>query len=113
MTKWETEIKRNFTGDSGVDRKYLIPARRIDDDRTLNIRKDNLEISGTRMEKIFKPVISEIVGLVRGQLREVQKSGKTVNAVLLAGGFGRNEYLRKKIQAEVGSSVKVKKMKDW
>ncbi|KAJ4423383.1 hypothetical protein N0V82_001987 [Gnomoniopsis sp. IMI 355080] len=113
MIKWETETKRNFTGGSSSDKKYLIPARRIDDDRTLNIRKDNLEVSATRMKKIFEPVVSQIVGLVRGQLNEVQKSGKTVNAVLLAGGFGRNEYLRKGIQREVGSGVKVKKMKDW
>lgn len=111
MTKWEAETKRNFTGDA--DRKYLIPARRIDDDPTLNIKRENLEVSGSRMKRIFEPVVSQIVRLVRGQVNEVQKSDKTVNAVLLAGGFGRNEYLRKIIQKEVGSGVKVKKMKDW
>lgn len=113
MTKWETELKRNYTGDSSADRKYLIPARRIEDDRTLGIKKDHLEVSGSRMKKIFESVVSQIVVLVRGQLSEVKKSGKVVKAVLLAGGFGRNEYLRKRIQTEVGTRVKVKKMKDW
>ncbi|KAF3760673.1 hypothetical protein M406DRAFT_268094, partial [Cryphonectria parasitica EP155] len=111
MVKWETETKRNFTGDTR--KKYLIPARGIDDDRNLSIRKGNLEVPGKRVEEVFEAVISQILTLVQSQVSKVQRAGtRSVNAVLLAGGFGRNEYLRRKIQTMVGNSVKVRKMKD-
>ncbi|KAK7733993.1 hypothetical protein SLS53_007988 [Cytospora paraplurivora] len=105
LEKWESEVKRNFTGDD--NKRYIIPARRIDDDRALGVKNGKLEISGARMRKIFDPVVSQIVQLVNGQIKAVDKS---VNAVLLAGGFGRNEYLRKSIQTAVGDGVKVKRM---
>ncbi|KAG6358851.1 hypothetical protein INS49_012370 [Diaporthe citri] len=116
MTKWESEIKRNFNGID--DGRCLVPCRRIDDDEHLNIKNGSLKISCERMKEIFSPVIKDILKLVKGQIEEVQKQQKLqgqeakINAVLLAGGFGRNEYLRDRIQAAVGQNVTVKKMED-
>lgn len=108
LDKWESEVKRNFTGDD--EKKYIIPARRIDDDRSLGVRNQKLEILGRRMKTIFDPIITQIIDLVNGQIKAVNKN---VNAVLLAGGFGRNEYLRRSIQAAVGNGVKVRRMENW
>lgn len=111
-TRWETVTKRDFAGKT--DKKYMIPARGIPDNSTFLIKGNQIQMPGAKVKDIFEPVISEILKLVRGQIETVQShSSKRVNAVLLAGGFGRNEYLRAKIQKEVGSGVKVKKMKDW
>lgn len=108
LEKWETELKRNFTGD--MDKTYIIPARRIDDDKRLGVKSQKLEISGSTMKRIFDPVIAQILDLV---IRQIKAIDRRVNAVLLAGGFGRNEYLRRIIQAAVGDEIKVKKMENW
>lgn len=108
LERWEAEVKRNFTGDD--NKRNIIPARKLSDDRALGVTNGNLEISNLRMRKIFDPVISQIVELVNGQIKAV---GKSVNAVLLAGGFGRNEYLRRSIQTAVGDGVTVGRMEHW
>lgn len=108
LEKWEAEVKRNFTGDG--DKHYILPARRIDDDRSLGVRNQKLEISGWTMKIIFDPIIHQILDLVKGQIKAV---GKKVKAVLLAGGFGRNEYLRRSIQIAVGNGIKVSRMDNW
>lgn len=112
MARWETEIKRNFNGNK--DKKYQIPCRGISDNKSSGIEKGYLTISSSKIKRIFAPVIEKILELVKDQMKEVQGRGKgKVNAVLLAGGFGRNEYLKDSIQAAVGKAVKVKRMIDW
>lgn len=111
LARWESDIKRNFTGD--LKKKYFIPARGLPDTPDLGIRGSKFEISGKHVKELFEPVISEILRLVKSQTAETKKRGSVAKAVLLAGGFGRNEYLKKRIQAEVGDHVKVERMKDW
>ncbi|KAK3935217.1 hypothetical protein QBC46DRAFT_323811 [Diplogelasinospora grovesii] len=110
LERWEREIKRNFKGD--VHKVYTIPARGMADNSNLGIRGRRLEIPGETIKAIFEPVISSILKLVLKQIDDTRANGKGVNAVLLAGGFGRNDYLRKRIQTAVGSAVKVERMKD-
>lgn len=91
----------------------MVPARGLPDEPNLSIKGGKFAISGKEVQDLFEPVISEILDLVRSQIAETRKAGRVTKAVLLAGGFGRNEYLKKRIQAEVGESVKVARMKDW
>jgi hypothetical protein len=110
MRWWESETKRNFTGD--IKKKYHIPARGLPDTPELGIRGGKFEIPGKKVEELFEPVVLQILGLVRSQIDETKRS-KAVKAVLLAGGFGRNEYLKQRIQTAVGDGVKVERMRDW
>jgi hypothetical protein len=111
LARWESDIKRNFDGDTR--RKYFIPARGLPDTPDLGIRGSKFEISGKQVKELFEPVIAEILSLVKSQTLETQKRGKAAKAVLLAGGFGRNEYLKKRIQDTVGTNMKVERMQDW
>lgn len=111
MERWEAEVKRNFT--TSTDRKYIIRCHGVEDDPALSIKGGKLSISTSRMKKIFGPVVEQILGLVDDQVRRVKGGGRQVNTVLLAGGFGKNEYLKERIQAAVGKTVRVKRMPDW
>ncbi|KAI1154192.1 actin-like ATPase domain-containing protein [Nemania diffusa] len=110
LTRWESEIKRNFNGDT--TKRFYVPARGLPDTPDLGIRGNKFEIPGKRVKELFEPVIAEILGLVNSQIAETRRNEKIVKAVLLAGGFGRNEYLKKRIQQEVGETIKVERMKD-
>lgn len=111
MERWETEVKRNFT--TTTDRKYIIRCNGVDDDPALGIKGRKLTISPARMKKIFAPVIEQILKLVDDQIQKVKEGDRQVNTILLAGGFGKNEYLKERIQAAVGKTVRVKRMPDW
>jgi hypothetical protein len=111
MERWESEIKPNFTGDIG--KLYRIRALGMPDAHHLGIRDGKLEISGRQVKEIFEEVIGKILSLVNRQIAEAGRKSD-VKAVLLAGGFGRNEYLKKRIQEAVGNNVTVEKIgKDW
>ncbi|KAI1736876.1 actin-like ATPase domain-containing protein [Xylaria scruposa] len=109
LTKWESEIKQNFDGDPR--KRCLIPAVGIPPRVNPGIRGSTFEIPYQKMKELFEPIISKILDLVTLQISEAKKNGKTVKAVLLAGGFGRNEYLKKRIQQQVDMTVKVERMK--
>lgn len=111
LDRWESDIKRNFTGDTR--KKYYIPARGVPDNPELGIRGGKFEISGKKVKELFEPVVGQILELVKSQVAETRRSSKTAKAVLLAGGFGRNEYLRQRIKMAVGADVKVERMRDW
>lgn len=61
-------------------------------------------MTGAQVSKIFEPVVQEIVALVQGQ---IAATGKTVNAVLMVGGFGQNAYLRETIRASIDPNIEV------
>ncbi|KAL1307037.1 hypothetical protein AAFC00_005660 [Neodothiora populina] len=106
LAKFETDLKRNYTG-IGQRRPYILPrvAIGLPDSHDLGIRRGSLEISSRDLRDIFAPVISMIVELVRNQISATRS---TVRMVLLAGGFGRNEYLRKEVSRAINSGISVK-----
>ncbi|KAH8894353.1 actin-like ATPase domain-containing protein [Thozetella sp. PMI_491] len=110
LSWWEKETKRNFKGD--IAKNYSIPTRGMADNIGLGIRGRKLEIPGETIREIFEPVVSKILKLVLKQVEDTRAKDKRVNAVLLAGGFGRNDYLKERIQKAVGRNVKVDRMKE-
>ena len=65
-------------------------------------------MNGADVREIFEPVVTEIVGLIHGQINRVTTLGKSVKAVLMVGGFGQNAYLRERIRRELaGKGVEV------
>jgi molecular chaperone DnaK (HSP70) len=61
-------------------------------------------MKATDLRGIFEPIVNQIIELVRGQIRATNKN---VNAVLLVGGFGQNNYLKESLRDALGGSVKV------
>ena len=53
------------------------------------------------MKEVFRPVIDEIIALIKGQVRATKTE---VKAVLLVGGFGQSAYLRDSVRKAVASS---------
>lgn len=56
------------------------------------------------MNNIFEPVVGKIIKLVKGQ---ILATNKKVNAVLLVGGFGQNNYLKERLRSSLGKSIAV------
>ena len=104
MRDFDSKIKKKFDGD--VKKDYFIRVG-LSNDRRAGINDNKFRLSGTDVRDIFEPVISEILKLVMDQIRATKR---VVTAVLPVGGFGRNAYLHKRIQAEVGRAISVKKV---
>ena len=111
MKKWETDLKKNFVGDNSRD--YNLSALGLPDNDRLSIRNGKVAISAETIRTIFEPVIQNILELINDQIGRVRGRNRSVKAVLLVGGFGSNEYLKSRIERQVGRSVKVIKVENW
>lgn len=107
---FEESIKPKFTSDN--ETRY-IRVQGLPDNVLYGINNRRLEISARDLrEKVFKPVIQDIQTLVQKQIEATHRGGARVKAVLLAGGFGRNDYLAEKLQETVGTHIRVRKVEE-
>ncbi|KAK4031233.1 hypothetical protein C8A01DRAFT_42288 [Parachaetomium inaequale] len=51
------------------------------------------------MEEMFDPVVRDVLRLVSQQVEESSRKGKRINFVVLVGGFGNSDYLKRKLDA--------------
>lgn len=102
MMRFEGFTKRTFTGDSIDGFRFPVPG--IPDDEDLHVRRGVLHVTEEEMREIFVPVLDMIVQLALHQIRSSKSSVKTV---LIVGGFGQNEFLRKYLRANIPSSITV------
>ncbi|KAI7896055.1 uncharacterized protein EV154DRAFT_279403 [Mucor mucedo] len=49
-------------------------------------------------ERIFDPVVNRIFALIDDQLKQAEKGGRTIEAILMVGGFSQSKYLQKRIK---------------
>lgn len=54
---------------------------------------------------IFKPVIADVIRLVDSQMRSVRAMDKSVDALMLVGGFGQSEYLLKSLRSRFSVEI--------
>ena len=92
----DTQIKKQYTGAS--QKSYSIPVPGLEDNSGRGIRKGRLSVPASDMHAIFEPIMLKIIALVQGQIDD---SRRNVRAVLLVGGFGQSNYLKKRIEAAV------------
>ncbi|KAF2194329.1 hypothetical protein K469DRAFT_548682, partial [Zopfia rhizophila CBS 207.26] len=95
------DVKPNFGVSDDEKKEYEVPVpAEIEDSGNLGIRDGKLVISTAEMKDVFDPVISFIVQLIIGQLERIDAAPGhlKVAAILLVGGFGSSEYLRKYIE---------------
>lgn len=111
MLQFEQMVKPLFAGKD--DRAYYIRVPGLPDSSRYGIKKSRLEISGTDLRKIFEPVIKEIQKLVLNQISVTREAGRgNVKAILLAGGFGQNECLKKSLEDVVDSDIQVRRVEN-
>lgn len=96
MRLFENTIKKTFSGD--LTRVYTIAVRGVRDSVSLGVLRETLTITGQELAPIFNEVIEKVTELV---LDQMQSTKGRVKAVLLAGGFGKSNYLRRKLQQAV------------
>lgn len=107
---WESEVKREFCGDPNDT--YTFRVLGLPDDTSRGIRRGFFEMTLPEVKAIFDPIVTKIVELVNDQINAAkEKQKRDVKAVLLAGGFGSNAYLKAKIEEAVsGRGIKVQKI---
>ena len=76
---------------------HQVPSMRVDNP-ALGIIQRRLCITGEELRGVFEPILNEISKLVRDQITACQRP---VKAVLMAGGFGSNDYLYATLRQEV------------
>ena len=103
MEHFETQTKSSFNG----NRSLAIPVHGVG--QHPGVVKNRLTLSVDELKGIFEPVISEVIKLIRGQIRQ---TSKVVKLILLVGGFGESFYLRKRISEEF-NGIEVKVAPNW
>ncbi|KAL9119325.1 MAG: hypothetical protein Q9187_004122 [Circinaria calcarea] len=96
MEHFETQTKSSFHGDQGD----YIPVHGLKP--RPGIIKGRLMVSKSDLRDIFKPVVSQIITLVRKQINETQRK---VKLILLVGGLGSSPYLRNRLREEFGKDI--------
>lgn len=99
---FELVAKRRFAGDASDDFAFPVPG--IADDEALNVRRGCLHVTGTEVWDLFLPVLQEILGLVREQIKV---SRTPVKSVFLVGGFGQNPFLQHFLDEALPSGIEV------
>ena len=92
LERFEHIVKRKFSND--VETQYMIPVGGFPDNDALGIRRGKLKLDTRQVKTFFKHVLTEVVALVKGQVRATSTK---VKAILLVGGFGQSLALRKAI----------------
>ena len=100
LKRFELVTKRAFTGDAAE--KFTIPVPGLVDDPVHGVRRGKYTLQGSDIVEIFKPVLQEIIALVKGQ---ISGTSRKVKAVLLVGGFGQSVYLRNSLRSALSSKI--------
>ena len=108
MERFERVIKRNFTG-AGTE-EFNVPVVGLRDDERRGVRRGRLRVTGDEVATLFKPVVEEVLALVKKQMHATEQP---LSAILLMGGFGQSHYLRSQIQAAVGNVRVMQSPQSW
>lgn len=74
-------------------------------DPSLGLRRNRYTMAQEEMkEKIFDPIVKDIICLVKEQ---VSMAGDEVTAVVMVGGFGQSRYLKSKVRDAIAAGTQV------
>lgn len=102
MMRFEACAKRTFTGDTSDDFSFPVPG--IPDNSDLHVRRGFLRVTGKEMRDIFVPVLDMTAELA---LQQIQSSKSPVKTVLIVGGFGQNQFLRRYLREKMAPGITV------
>lgn len=99
VAQFEASVKEGFTGTEKDDYQFWFPA---DGMVGYGIDEGQVPITAKEIrEKVFNPVLDEIEELVKDHLEASKAREGNIKAVLLAGGFGQNMYLKRRLEGVV------------
>ncbi|KAI5850386.1 hypothetical protein DFP73DRAFT_539181 [Morchella snyderi] len=104
IKEFDEFIKPNFSDLAQVD-EYFVTTPGVEPTKTNGIQDGFLIITRAEVRTIFEPVVSEVQELVLNQIRDVERVGGRIAAVLLVGGFGASDYLRKRLSLCVDAEI--------
>lgn len=94
-------LKYTFTGEGD---KFYIPVFGLPDNASKSIKRGRLALTSAEMKSFFSHVVTMTTTLVKAQ---IDMNSSLVSKVLLVGGFGQSEYLKRCIQEVVGPDIDV------
>ncbi|KAJ8110622.1 hypothetical protein OPT61_g6578 [Boeremia exigua] len=89
------KVKRTYTGDNN---EILVTLFGVHDNSEYGIKRGAIMMTPTVLETTFEKVMSRVMSLLDGQRQQTLNAGSQIKAILLAGGFGMNRYLYKRIK---------------
>ncbi|PNP79594.1 hypothetical protein FNYG_07210 [Fusarium nygamai] len=96
---WHNEMKIEHSVDK-EGQTFDLPLKFIGK----QVGKSTMEFTAADIHGVFDPVVNKITNLVESEMAIVEeRTGKQATHVVIAGGFGRNSYLRHKIEDKVRS----------
>jgi hypothetical protein len=93
---FEDYVKRNFDPTAAQD--FNIPFPGVPDNEEAGIDQGFLTLPFKDVADMFRPIITDIITLVEGQMEKVRNKGKVVAGVVLVGGFGQSGCLYKALK---------------
>jgi len=108
MDRWEI-VKRQFGG-SGDDRTHKLGPLKLEgipDSRWYDGEEAMILLTKADVNSVFDPTIDEVTNLVQKQKSMIEANGKTLNRLVLVGGFGESDYLFAKLSAWCGTETRV------
>jgi molecular chaperone DnaK (HSP70) len=97
MERFETVIKRTFSGDPNEE--FAIPVPGLRDNPDKGIKRGRIRMGGDELETVvFRVVTDKVIELVKAQM---EATGTLAKAVLLVGGYGQSAYLRDAISKAI------------
>lgn len=94
-------VKRNFRRDSPGPFPF-----RVSGLQSIGREPPRVQFSKDEMVAIFRPVVDEVIALVRDQIRHVQLNNhQATKHILMVGGFGRSGYLVERLEEVFGPGV--------
>lgn len=95
-------VKRTFNPSGSAedydDNKFNIPFPGVEDNAEAGIELGFLTLSTADVAEIFRPIIDQIIELVKNQRMSLSARGKTAKGIILVGGFGQSSHLFKSLR---------------
>ncbi|PFH45983.1 hypothetical protein AMATHDRAFT_157088 [Amanita thiersii Skay4041] len=101
------KLKYSGLPDDITDNIFHFTCSNVDgpDDPSIGLIDGQLCIPGSLLrEKVFDPVISQVLSLIEDQIK---RADQTIHALLLVGGFAESQYLKHCIEVQFGSRIKI------
>jgi len=97
---FEDYVKREFSNGEVVD--FYVPFPGAPDHEAAGIQAGHLTLTHAQVEKIFEPVVDQILSLLQNQINAVHAKNVSVSSIILVGGFGQSRYLYECIKTRFG-----------
>ncbi|KAH7357222.1 hypothetical protein BKA65DRAFT_592706 [Rhexocercosporidium sp. MPI-PUGE-AT-0058] len=95
MMEFDQTLKRIFNEKS--NEVHTIDLFGVEDDPLNDIDDNTIVLKKSALQGIFDHVFLQIEALIANQISQIKKQNKSVEAILLVGGFGESKYLHDRV----------------